>query len=309
MGRVVLPGVVVEGLVVTDVMVVKTGEEDEAGGFTKEMVALEVIEAEETEYEGEEDPVASTLLVEEIDSLGVTVMVMVLDEYPVEEVDTSTLLEEVFDHWALLLLLRVDDKVAPVLNETDEVTVEDSVGADDATLEVVPFGETLLMEETLDEVVEAEELLVGSMIVMTGNPEDEVEEAVEEVPLIDEEVNVALVLLADADPVVVFAKKELVTLRELLEAEAVSLTVAEEEVPLTGEAEEEVTMTSVLLTVEDPVVELAKKELVVTMLDSLEEVVIALAVKLAVEEELLYVEGNPDTEEEVAVAGPQMVVM
>lgn len=309
MGRVVLPGVVVEGLVVTDVMVVKTGEEDEAGGFTKEMVALEVIEAEETEYEGEEDPVASTLLVEEIDSLGVTVMVMVLDEYPVEEVDTSTLLEEVFDHWALLLLLRVDDKVAPVLNETDEVTVEDSVGADDATLEVVPFGETLLMEETLDEVVEAEELLVGSMIVMTGNPEDEVEEAVEEVPLIDEEVNVALVLLADADPVVVFAKKELVTLRELLEAEAVSLTVAEEEVPLTGEAEEEVTMTSVLLTVEDPVVELAKKELVVTMLDSLEEVVIALAVELAVEEELLYVEGNPDTEEEVAVAGPQMVVM
>lgn len=309
MGRVVLPGVVVEGLVVTDVMVVKTGEEDEAGGFTKEMVALEVVEAEETEYEGEEDPVASTLLVEEIDSLGVTVMVMVLDEYPVEEVDTSTLLEEVFDHWALLLLLRVDDKVAPVLNETDEVTVEDSVGADDATLEVVPFGETLLMEETLDEVVEAEELLVGSMIVMTGNPEDEVEEAVEEVPLIDEEVNVALVLLADADPVVVFAKKELVTLRELLEAEAVSLTVAEEEVPLTGEAEEEVTMTSVLLTVEDPVVELAKKELVVTMLDSLEEVVIALAVELAVEEELLYVEGNPDTEEEVAVAGPQMVVM
>lgn len=304
-----LPGVVVEGLVVTDVMVVKTGEEDEAGGFTKEMVALEVVEAEETEYEGEEDPVASTLLVEEIDSLGVTVMVMVLDEYPVEEVDTSTLLEEVFDHWALLLLLRVDDKVAPVLNETDEVTVEDSVGADDATLEVVPFGETLLMEETLDEVVEAEELLVGSMIVMTGNPEDEVEEAVEEVPLIDEEVNVALVLLADADPVVVFAKKELVTLRELLEAEAVSLTVAEEEVPLTGEAEEEVTMTSVLLTVEDPVVELAKKELVVTMLDSLEEVVIALAVELAVEEELLYVEGNPDTEEEVAVAGPQMVVM
>lgn len=304
-----LPGVVVEGLVVTDVMVVKTDEEDEAGGFTKEMVALEVVEAEETEYEGEEDPVASTLLVEEIDSLGVTVMVMVLDEYPVEEVDTSTLLEEVFDHWALLLLLRVDDKVAPVLNETDEVTVEDSVGADDATLEVVPFGETLLMEETLDEVVEAEELLVGSMIVMTGNPEDEVEEAVEEVPLIDEEVNVALVLLADADPVVVFAKKELVTLRELLEAEAVSLTVAEEEVPLTGEAEEEVTMTSVLLTVEDPVVELAKKELVVTMLDSLEEVVIALAVELAVEEELLYVEGNPDTEEEVAVAGPQMVVM
>lgn len=309
MGRVVLPGVVVEGLVVTDVMVVKTGEEDEAGGFTKEMVPLEVVEAEETEYEGEEDPVASTLLVEEIDSLGVTVMVMVLDEYPVEDVDTSTLLEEVFDHWALLLLLRVDDKVAPVLNETDEVTVEDSVGADDATLEVVPFGETLLMEETLDEVVEAEELLVGSMIVMTGNPEDEVEEAVEEVPLIDEEVNVALVLLADADPVVVFAKKELVTLRELLEAEAVSLTVAEEEVPLTGEAEEEVTMTSVLLTVEDPVVELAKKELVVTMLDSLEEVVIALAVELAVEEELLYVEGNPDTEEEVAVAGPQMVVM
>lgn len=309
MGRVVLPGVVVEGLVVTDVMVVKTGEEDEAGGFTKDMVALEVVEAEETEYEGEEDPVASTLLVEEIDSLGVTVMVMVLDEYPVEEVDTSTLLEEVFNHWALLLLLRVDDKVAPVLNETDEVTVEDSVGADDATLEVVPFGETLLMEETLDEVVEAEELLVGSMIVMTGNPEDEVEEAVEEVPLIDEEVNVALVLLADADPVVVFAKKELVTLRELLEAEAVSLTVAEEEVPLTGEAEEEVTMTSVLLTVEDPVVELAKKELVVTMLDSLEEVVIALAVELAVEEELLYVEGNPDTEEEVAVAGPQMVVM
>lgn len=304
-----LPGVVVEGLVVTDVMVVKTDEEDEAGGFTKEMVALEVVEAEETEYEGEEDPVASTLLVEEIDSLGVTVMVMVLDEYPVEEVDTSTLLEEVFNHWALLLLLRVDDKVAPVLNETDEVTVEDSVGADDATLEVVPFGETLLMEETLDEVVEAEELLVGSMIVMTGNPEDEVEEAVEEVPLIDEEVNVALVLLADADPVVVFAKKELVTLRELLEAEAVSLTVAEEEVPLTGEAEEEVTMTSVLLTVEDPVVELAKKELVVTMLDSLEEVVIALAVELAVEEELLYVEGNPDTEEEVAVAGPQMVVM
>ena len=304
-----LPGVVVEGLVVTDVMVVKTDEEDEAGGFTKEMVALEVVEAEETEYEGEEDPVASTLLVEEIDSLGVTVMVMVLDEYPVEEVDTSTLLEEVFDHWALLLLLRVDDKVAPVLNETDEVTVEDPVGADDATLEVVPFGETLLMEETLDEVVEAEELLVGSMIVMTGNPEDEVEEAVEEVPLIDEEVNVALVLLADADPVVVFAKKELVTLRELLEAEAVSLAVAEEEVPLTGEAEEEVTMTSVLLTVEDPVVELAKKELVVTMLDSLEEVVIALAVELAVEEELLYVEGNPDTEEEVAVAGPQMVVM
>lgn len=294
---------------VTDVMVVKTDEEDEAGGFTKEMVALEVVEAEETEYEGEEDPVASTLLVEEIDSLGVTVMVMVLDEYPVEEVDTSTLLEEVFNHWALLLLLRVDDKVAPVLNETDEVTVEDSVGADDATLEVVPFGETLLMEETLDEVVEAEELLVGSMIVMTGNPEDEVEEAVEEVPLIDEEVTVALVLLADADPVVVFAKKELVTLRELLEAEAVSLTVAEEEVPLTGEAEEEVTMTSVLLTVEDPVVELAKKELVVTMLDSLEEVVIALAVELAVEEELLYVEGNPDTEEEVAVAGPQMVVM
>ncbi|EMR67618.1 hypothetical protein UCREL1_5395 [Eutypa lata UCREL1] len=290
-------------------MVVKTGEEDEAGGFTKEMVALEVVEAEETEYEGEEDPVASTLLVEEIDSLGVTVMVMVLDEYPVEEVDTSTLLEEVFNHWALLLLLRVDDKVAPVLNETDEVTVEDSVGADDATLEVVPFGETLLMEETLDEVVEAEELLVGSMIVMTGNPEDKVEEAVEEVPLIDEEVTVALVLLADADPVVVFAKKELVTLRELLEAEAVSLTVAEEEVPLTGEAEEEVTMTSVLLTVEDPVVELAKKELVVTMLDSLEEVVIALAVELAVEEELLYVEGNPDTEEEVAVAGPQMVVM
>lgn len=304
-----LPGVVVEGLVVTDVMVVKTDEEDEAGGFTKEMVALEVVEAEETEYEGEEDPVASTLLVEEIDSLGVTVMVMVLDEYPVEEVDTSTLLEEVFNHWALLLLLRVDDKVAPVLNETDEVTVEDSVGADDATLEVVPFGETLLMEETLDEVVEAEELLVGSMIVMTGNPEDKVEEAVEEVPLIDEEVTVALVLLADADPVVVFAKKELVTLRELLEAEAVSLTVAEEEVPLTGEAEEEVTMTSVLLTVEDPVVELAKKELVVTMLDSLEEVVIALAVELAVEEELLYVEGNPDTEEEVAVAGPQMVVM
>ncbi|KAI1244861.1 hypothetical protein MGN70_014738 [Eutypa lata] len=273
------------------------------------MVALEVVEAEETEYEGEEDPVASTLLVEEIDSLGVTVMVMVLDEYPVEEVDTSTLLEEVFNHWALLLLLRVDDKVAPVLNETDEVTVEDSVGADDATLEVVPFGETLLMEETLDEVVEAEELLVGSMIVMTGNPEDKVEETVEEVPLIDEEVTVALVLLADADPVVVFAKKELVTLRELLEAEAVSLTVAEEEVPLTGEAEEEVTMTSVLLTVEDPVVELAKKELVVTMLDSLEEVVIALAVELAVEEELLYVEGNPDTEEEVAVAGPQMVVM
>lgn len=304
-----LPGVVVEGLVVTDVMVVKTDEEDEAGGFTKEMVALEVVEAEETEYEGEEDPVASTLLVEEIDSLGVTVMVMVLDEYPVEEVDTSTLLEEVFNHWALLLLLRVDDKVAPVLNETDEVTVEDSVGADDATLEVVPFGETLLMEETLDEVVEAEELLVGSMIVMTGNPEDKVEETVEEVPLIDEEVTVALVLLADADPVVVFAKKELVTLRELLEAEAVSLTVAEEEVPLTGEAEEEVTMTSVLLTVEDPVVELAKKELVVTMLDSLEEVVIALAVELAVEEELLYVEGNPDTEEEVAVAGPQMVVM
>lgn len=309
MGRVVLPGVVVEGLVVTDVMVVKTGEEDEAGGFTKDMVALEVVEAEETEYEGEEDPVASTLLVEEIDSLGVTVMVMVLDEYPVEEVDTSTLLEEVFNHWALLLLLRVDDKVAPVLNETDEVTVEDSVGADDATLEVVPFGETLLMEETLDEVVEAEELLVGSMIVMTGNPEDKVEEAVEEVPLIDEEVTVALVLLADADPVVVLAKKELVTLRELLEAEPVSLTVAEEEVPLTGEAEEEVTMTSVLLTVEDPVVELAKKELVVTMLDSLEEVVIALAVELAVEEELLYVEGNPDTEEEVAVAGPQMVVM
>lgn len=304
-----LPGVVVEGLVVTDVMVVKTDEEDEAGGFTKEMVALEVVEAEETEYEGEEDPVASTLLVEEIDSLGVTVMVMVLDEYPVEEVDTSTLLEEVFNHWALLLLLRVDDKVAPVLSETDEVTVEDSVGADDATLEVVPFGETLLMEETLDEVVEAEELLVGSMIVMTGNPEDEVEEAVEEVPLIDEEVTVALVLLADADPVVVFAKKELVTLRELLEAEAVSLTVAEEEVPLTGEAEEEVTMTSVLLTVEDPVVELAKKELVVTMLNSLEEVAIALAVELAVEEELLYVEGNPDTEEEVAVAGPQMVVM